>query len=223
MFPLYDSHPRRNTPLINYLLILANIGVFFIMLGAPDVERFIFTYGFIPAHFNLFNLHSYIPLFYSFFLHGGIFHILSNMWFLHIFGDNVEDEFGHFWYLPFYLAGGVAGALAQYLYAPSSAVPMIGASGAVSAVAGAYYVWFRQSRVRTLVALFVIWTTIDLPASIVLGYWFLTQLFASVGSLASYDPNQGGIAFFAHIGGFVFGYFAARLFPRRYGEFEALE
>lgn len=150
-------------------------------------------------------------------MHGGFFHIISNMWFLHIFGDNLEDRFGHFKYLLFYLVGGFAATMVQYFISSESIIPMIGASGAVAAVAGAYFVFFKQHTVKTLVVIFLFWDVIELPASFVLGYWFITQVFAGVGSLAAYDLNQGGIAFFAHIGGFIFGWLAAKS-SKRYEE-----
>ncbi len=215
MFPIRDSTPRLTTPYINYIIIFSSVFVFFLQLGSSNFELFVYQYGFIPRDFNAFILSSYQPIFSSLFLHGGIFHILSNMWFLHIFGDNVEDRLGHILYLFFYLAGGFFATITQYFFATTSTVPMIGASGAISAVAGAYFVFFRKSRVQTLVALFLIWTIIDLPASVVLGYWFITQVFAGLGSLASYDLNQGGIAFFAHVGGFIFGYLAAKSLKTR--------
>lgn len=209
MFPLRDSTPRNSFPFINYLIIALNIYIFFLQISAPSFERFIYQHSFIPAEFNVLNLSSYRFILNSIFMHGGIFHIVSNMWFLHIFGDNVEDRMGHIGYLLFYLTAGLAAAIAQYFIAPTVSVPMLGASGAVSGIAGAYFVFFKNSTVKTLVPLFIIWTVIELPATFVLGYWFLTQIFAGVGSLAAVDVNQGGIAFFAHIGGFVFGYLIA--------------
>lgn len=210
MFPIKDETPRVRFPFINYLIILVNVIIFYIQITAPNFEQFIFQHGFVARNFSLLDLDGYKSMISSMFLHGGFFHLISNMWFLHIFGDNVEDAMGHIPYLLFYIVGGMVAVFAQYFIAPQSAVPMIGASGAVSAVAGAYFVWYRRSHVKTLVALFVIWTVVDLPASVVLGYWFLTQIFAGVGSLASVDVNQGGVAFFAHIGGFVYGWFIAK-------------
>lgn len=211
MFPLKDNTPRNTFPFVNYLIIAFTIFIFLVQIGSPDFEQFVFRYGFIPRDFSLTNPSTYPFIIYSVFLHGGLFHIVSNLWFLRVFGDNVEDVFGHFRYLSFYLAGGVAAVFAQYFVAPEASVPMIGASGAISAVSGAYFVYFRNSRVHTLVALIIIWTIVDLPASVVLGYWFVTQVFSSLGSLASAgDVNQGGVAFFAHVGGFAFGYIVAR-------------
>ena len=211
MFPIRDSHPTSRFPLINYLIIALNVFVFLLQFSTGDFEGFVYQYAFIPASFNFFELSSYQAVLNSIFMHGGLFHIISNMWFLHIFGDNVEDRLGHFGYLLFYLAAGLAATLTQYFFAPNSTLPMIGASGAVAGIAGSYYVFFKQSRVKTLVAMFVVWTVIELPATFVLGYWFLTQLLAGFGSLASLSSSQGGIAFFAHVGGFIFGYTLSQL------------
>ncbi|MBI1862566.1 rhomboid family intramembrane serine protease [Candidatus Microgenomates bacterium] len=215
MFPLYDNTPRRSFPWVNYLIIAVTIAVFLVQLGAPDMEAFILKYAFVPSHFSFFNPQSYQYVLYSIFLHGSILHIVSNLWFLRVFGDNVEDAMGHFKYLLFYLLGGIIAVFSQYLVAPHTSIPMIGASGAISAVSGAYFVYFRNSRVKTLVALLVIWTVVDLSASVVLGYWFLMQVLSSLVSLAAVDGGQGGVAFFAHVGGFAFGYLLARLTAQR--------
>ncbi len=212
MFPLRDSHPSRRFPVINYLLILFTCLVFFIQLIPPDFKEFVYQYGFVPANFNFFNFESYKNIFYSIFLHGGLFHLFSNMWFLHIFGDNVEDRLGHLRYLFFYLAGGVAAVFSQYIFNTDSIIPMIGASGAVSAVAGLYFASFKRARIEALVVgFFGLWHKIELPAWFFLGYWFLTQIYSGLGALATFNSSSGGIAWFAHIGGFVFGYIVAKL------------
>jgi membrane associated rhomboid family serine protease len=208
MFPLYDNAPRYSFPFINYLLIAANIFVFFQQVTVPDPETFIYSYAFIPNQFNPVSLDSYFFILTSLFLHGGILHILSNMVFLHIFGDNIEDRLGHLRYVLFYLVGGIVATLAQFALNTGSEIPMIGASGAISAVAGAYFVWFKNSKVKTLIPFFGFLTLMDISAGIVLGYWFISQVFSGVGSLAL--VQQGGVAFFAHIGGFVFGYLMAQ-------------
>lgn len=210
MFPLSDTHPTNRFPFVNYLIIILSVFVFLLQFSTGDFEGFVYQYAFIPASFNFFEPSSYREVLNSIFMHGGLFHIISNMWFLHIFGDNVEDKLGHFGYLTFYMLAGLAATLTQYFFAPTSTVPMIGASGAVAGIAGSYYVFFKQSRVKTLVVMFVVWTVIELPATFVLGYWFVTQLLAGFGSLASTSPNAGGIAFFAHVGGFIFGYLMAK-------------
>ena len=211
MFPLRDSTPSRSFPFINYLIILINFLVFFIQLDAPDFERFVFEYGFVPVKYTPFDPSFYKYAFFSIWMHGGWFHIISNMWFLHIFGDNVEDRIGHFSYLLFYIFSGFAAVFLQYFVNMESVLPMIGASGAVSGVAGIYFVLFRDSRIKTLVmGFFGFVQIIELPVWFFLGYWFFIQVFSGLGSLVAYDMNQGGVAWFAHIGGFLWGYYVGR-------------
>lgn len=210
MIPLYDENPRSSFPFINYLLIAANILMFLTQMGAPDPEQFVYANGFIPSLFNPFDGASYQRILTSMFMHGGLLHIASNMIFLHVFGDNVEDRLGHIRYLLFYLAAGVAAAFTQFLVNTGSDIPMIGASGAVAGVAGAYFVWFSNSKIRTLVPVLGFISFMDISAGFMLGYWFLTQLLSGLGTFAI--AEQGGIAFFAHIGGFAFGYLMARAF-----------
>ncbi len=206
MFPLKDSKKTNIIPFINYGLIFFTIFIFFLQLISGDFEDFVFRYGFIPNKFNFFNLESYKNVIFSIFLHGGFFHILSNMWFLHIFGDNVEEKLGHFKYLIFYILGGVFAVFSQYIFNPNSIIPMIGASGAVSAVAGVYFAFFKKSKIESLVFSFGFVTKVNFPAWFFLGYWFLIQVFSGAGSLLTFNQNQGGVAWFAHIGGFLFGY-----------------
>lgn len=216
MLPISDSTPRRNIPIVNYILILLNIYFFYLEIIAPDTEAFVAQNAFIPSQFSFFSPLSYYYIFSSMFLHGGIMHILSNLWFLHIFGDNVEDVLGHIPYLFFYLAGGVVATFSQYFVAPDVTVPMIGASGAISAVSGMYFVLYRRSTVKTVVVLFFgLFQIVNIPVWLFLGYWFVIQLFSGVGSFSSVDPNAGGVAYMAHIGGFVFGYFAAQFVKRQ--------
>jgi len=215
MFPLSDIAPRRRFPLVNYLIIIITIYVFFLQLSAPDFEEFIFQYGFVPSRFSLFDFSSYKYIFYSIFLHGGFFHIFSNLWFLHIFGDNVEDKMGHLNYLFFYILSGVVAVFSQYLFNLKSNIPMIGASGAISGVAGAYFVFYPRGKIKSLMPTFFgFYDIVILPAWFFLGYWFLIQLLLGFGSLVTFDINQGGVAWFAHIGGFLFGYFWAKRFKK---------
>lgn len=206
MFPLYDTTPRKRFPFMNYLLIAVNIYAFYLQLIAADIEGFTTAYSFIPRQFHLYDIYSYQMIITSIFLHGSLFHIASNMWFLHIFGDNVEDTFGHIGYLLFYVAAGIIATLTQYVFDPTSVIPLIGASGAISGVAGAYFVLFKYSKVRTIVPIFIVFSLVDIPVWLFLGYWFFIQLFSGLGSLASLDAQYGGIAFLAHVGGFIFGY-----------------
>jgi len=207
MFPLYDSSERKRFPIVNYAFIALNIFIFFVQFSSGNFERFVYEFGFIPQRFELFNFETYGYIVTSMFMHGGIWHILSNLWFLHVFGDNVEDRMGHFWYGLFYIAAGVAATLTQYILDPGSSIPLVGASGAISGVAGAYFLLFKNSKIRSLIPTGLYVTTADLPVWFFLGYWFVLQVFSG---FMTFDPNaQGGVAFFAHIGGFVFGLFIA--------------
>lgn len=214
MFPLRDTNERSTFPFINYLIIAANIFVFYLQLSSPDFEAFVRQYAFTPANFSFFDLNSYFFILSSMFMHGSLLHILGNMWFLHIFGDNVEDRMGHFTYLLFYLLAGAAATFAQYILSTGSEIPMLGASGAISGVTGAYFIFFKRSTIKAIVPGFGLWSTSDLPATWFLGYWFLLQVFNGANSLNTVD-GEGGVAWFAHIGGFVAGYLMAKLFPKR--------
>ncbi len=218
MFPLYDSTKRERFPFVNYLIIIANIYMFWLEISASNSEAFIQQNSFVASNFHFFNPYSYIPILTSLFVHGSLLHLLSNMWFLRIFGDNVEDRLGHIRYLIFYLVGGVIASLSQYFLDPSSVIPMVGASGAISAIAGAYFVFFRKSTVKTLVPIIFLFTIIDIPVWLFLGYWFFIQLFSGLGSLTSMTLQDGGIAWFAHIGGFIFGYLFAKLFSQSHAQ-----
>jgi membrane associated rhomboid family serine protease len=214
MIPLWDDVPRTRWPVITFILIAANCVVFFQELAAPPIEReqIIAAYSLIPARSTAF-LSGYpvgfsegiLPFFTSMFLHGGWMHLIGNMWFLWLFGDNVEDRVGHGRYLLLYLAGGLAGAVAHWSFNMASQVPTVGASGAIAAVMGAYLITFPGARIRTLVPIFIFFTWFDMPAFIILIYWLLLQFLSGVASVAVADPMQGGVAFFAHVGGFVAG------------------
>lgn len=211
MLPLSDSTRAKKFPFVNYLIILFTGFIFFIQLIVPNFEEFIFQYGFVPSRFDFFDLSSYRYIIYSIFLHGGWFHFFSNMWFLHIFGDNVEDRFGHISYLFFYLLAGFTAVFSQLIFNFGSDIPMIGASGAISGVTGAYFVLFKRGRIKALVPTFFgFFDVIELPAGFFLGYWFFIQVFSGLGSLVTFDITQGGVAWFAHIGGFLTGYLIAK-------------
>lgn len=205
MFPLYDTARSRIFPLINLTLIVANILAFLyeLQMGSDALNNFIFNWGLIPAHLISDPTGSWKTIYTSMFLHGGWFHILSNMWVLFIFGDNIEARMGKMKYLVFYLLSGTAAGLLQTYILPSSQVPMIGASGAIAGVLGAYLVLFPRSRVASLVPIFFIFTIIEIPAVIFLIFWFLTQIYSGWFSLQG--SGGSGIAWWAHVGGFIFG------------------
>ena len=199
MFPISDVIPSRTTPIVTISLIALNAlaWLYELQLDSYDLELFVRYYGVVPAAFAWGDVLS------SMFLHGGWTHFLGNMLFLWIFGDNVEDRLGHVGYLLFYLGCGALAAVAQVFVSPSSGVPMIGASGAIAGVMGAYFVLYPHSRVLAVVFFIFIFDIVEIPAIFFLGVWFLMQLFSGVGSVV--DAAEGGIAFMAHVGGFVGG------------------
>lgn len=201
MLPLRDTQPSYSTPVVTLLLIAVNVFVFLFEVSLDPYSRnhFIHAYGVVPARFEFASLIT------SMFLHGGWMHLIGNMWFLWIYGDNVEDVLGRLKYLLFYLGCGVAAALAQFAANPDSRVPMVGASGAIAGVMGAYLLKFPHSRILTLLPIFVFFTTIEVPATLVLVYWFVIQFFSGVGEVAASASSRGGVAWFAHIGGFLAG------------------
>lgn len=220
MIPLKDKNPSYSFPFVNYLLIAANVAVFIYELSlGSGLEAFFTKFGLVPSrYFEAVANHThlvtrYVPFFTSMFIHGGWLHIIGNMWFLYIFGDNVEDKLGHRKYLVFYLLSGLAaGALQTYLSAGSS-VPTIGASGAISGVLGAYLVLFPRARIVTLIPIFFIFDIIDVSAILFIGFWFMMQFFSGVQSFG--QAVSGGIAWWAHVGGFVAGILMVPVFRRR--------
>ena len=214
MIPLRDTKTSHRLPVQTIGLIILTAYIFYLQIITPDIEAFILRYAFIPETFSFADPSTWLQLVTPIFLHGGFLHIISNMLFLWVFGDNVEEELG-FWYLPVYLLGGIAANLGQYLIAPDSPIPIIGASGAVAMVLGAYLVWFPHHTVKTLVPLLFFITIINIPASVLLIYWFVLQLFSGVTSLDPITAQAGeGIAYFAHIGGFVAGVLIALVWKR---------
>jgi len=199
MFPIRDTQPSYSKPIVTVLLIVVNILVFLFEFSLDPYSQnaLIFTYGLVPDHFRWMNV------FTSMFLHGGWMHVLGNMWFLWIFGDNIEDILGHGKFVLFYLLCGIAAAMTQTYLSLDSRVPMVGASGAIAGVMGAYMVKFPSSRIYTLI-FYIFITTLDVPAWVMLIYWFGIQFVSGLGSLAA-PTAQGGTAFFAHVGGFLAG------------------
>jgi len=211
MIPLRDIIPSRTTPVVTIALIAVNILVFVYELSlGRAVDAFTLYWGLVPAAF------SWVTVFTSMFLHGGLLHVGGNMLYLWIFGDNVEDRMGHGRFLVFYLLCGVAAALAQTITAPDSVVPMVGASGAIAGVMGAYFVLYPKSRIVTLIPLFFFFQVIEVPAILFLGIWFLMQFLSGVGSIVSTVGGgpAGGVAFWAHVAGFVAGISGVVVFRR---------
>ena len=211
MFPISDVIPSRTVPFVTVSLIIANALVFVYMLTLPNgqLEGFVSAYAVVPAWFS-------VPtLFTSQFLHAGWMHIIGNMLYLWIFGDNVEDRLGHFGYLLFYLGAGAVAAILQVYFNPYSTVPMLGASGAIAGVMGAYFVLYPQSRVLTIIFILIFFDVVEIPAVFFLGVWFLMQLMSGVGSLGITSSAGGGTAFWAHVGGFVVGVFPGLILRSR--------
>lgn len=211
MFPLKDHQPSHKFPIINISLIAANIFVFFKELTAVDLDVFIAQYALVPNLIDIGNPSTLLPFITSMFLHAGFVHILSNLWFLWIFGDNVEAAFGHLKYLLFYLVFGIAASLTQTIFIANSSLPMLGASGAIAGVLGAYLKFFPNHRIDTIVPLFGFPTIIGIPASFMLIYWFIIQAFSSVAIVITATASIGGIAYLAHAGGFVSGLIISHL------------
>ncbi|MGA7853355.1 MAG: rhomboid family intramembrane serine protease [Candidatus Acidiferrales bacterium] len=222
MIPLKDLTPRRSFPIVTLSLILVNVVVFLyqVTLSPRAANTFIMTYAAVPAKIQLALAgHHYtmaqalVPLFTCMFLHGGWLHIIGNMWFLWIFGANVEDRMGPIHYLIFYLVCGVGSSVAQTIFSWGSNIPALGASGAISGVLGAYLIFLPGSQILTLVTLFIIWFRARIPAIVFIVLWFLIQFLSAVGSLgASSAQAGGGVAWWAHVGGFVLGMLLAKIF-----------
>ncbi len=214
MFPISDSIPARRFPFITVALIAINVFVFFQQIVTPDTEAFVATYALIPSKVNFANPATLFPFITSMFLHGGFLHIISNMWFLWVFGDNVEGYLGTFKYLLLYFASGILGSLAQFLLMRDSPIPTLGASGAIAGVLGAYYVMFPESKIKTLLPVFGFISFVTVSAPFMLGYWFILQVISGAVSLPS-TGSMGGVAFFAHIGGFIAGFVLAKILKPR--------
>jgi membrane associated rhomboid family serine protease len=224
--PLRDNIRRRSFWAVTLLLIVANVCAFLIELSlGPELNRLVFYFGLIPARYT--TPHGFthltvegflLPIFVSMFLHGGWLHLLGNMLFLFVFGRSVEDRFGHLRFLLIYLLGGLGGALAHIVLNAGSRVPTIGASAAIAGILGAYFISFPRARITTVIpVIFFLWT-VELPALLLLGYWFLIQFFTGYQMLAIQTATAGGIAWWAHVGGFLVGMLlAATLRPQRRG------
>lgn len=213
MIPLRDVIPSRSTPYVTVTLIVLNAVAWLAEVGMPrevlaDVLR---LYGVVPADFHVPTLVT------SMFLHGSWSHVIGNMWYLWIFGDNVEDNVGHGRFIVFYLLCGAVAALGQVAMDPTSTLPTIGASGGIAGVMGAYFVLYPRSRVLTLIPLIIFWEIIELPAIFLLGFWFVMQLFSAGAIAVTANTQGGGVAFAAHVAGFIAGMVAVFGFRRRQG------
>ena len=209
LFPYKDDNPSILYPFTTYTIIGLNVSVFLLQFyiagNNQDLARsIIFEFGLVPNRFNI------IDVITSMFLHGGIYHIVGNMWFLYIFGDNIESILGHIRFIYFYIFCGAGAAFLQFIVEPTSSIPMVGASGAISGVLGAYMIKFPKAKVHVIAVVIFFITTFVVPAQIVLGVWFLMQLSGGLGSLGI--DTTGGIAWFAHIGGFICGVISIKFF-----------
>jgi membrane associated rhomboid family serine protease len=223
MFPIRDDQPRYSTPYVTWFLIALNILIFVFqsMLDPASSELFARQFGMVPSHLAAFLAGSsryplpavILPFFTSMFLHGSWVHVLGNMWFLYIFGDNVEDYLGHFTYLVFYILAGLIAMATQVAIYLHSNVPTVGASGAIAGVLGAYFILYPRARVLTWFFLFVFYV----PAWVMLGYWFVLQFLSGAAtlSMANASRDVGGVAVWAHVGGFVAGAIMIKIFPER--------
>jgi len=223
MFPIRDDQPRYSTPFVNGFLIAFNLLIYLFqsMLDPQSYELFARQFGVVPSHVTALLAGSpkysfvavILPLFTSMFLHAGWMHVLGNMWFLYIFGDNIEDYLGHFTYLVFYVLCGLFAMATQVAMYPHSNLPTVGASGAIAGVLGAYFISYPRARVLTWFFVFVFYV----PAWIMLGYWFVLQFMAGAVTLsvARTGKDVGGVAVWAHVGGFVAGLIMIKLFPER--------
>ena len=210
MIPLRDVIPSRTTPYITVTIIVLNAVAWCYELALPGhaLPAFLQIYGVVPADFEASTLVT------SMFLHGSWLHVIGNMWYLWIFGDNVEDRVGHGGFIVLYLMCGFVAALGQTVVDPDSTLPMVGARGAIAGVMGAYFVLYPRSRVLMLIPLVIYWEIIEVPATMLLGFWFLMQLF-SAGAIAVTAGTGGGVAFMAHIAGFIAGIGGIFVFRRR--------
>src|SRR5947199_551893 len=225
MIPIRDDQPRFSTPYVTYFIVALNVLIFLFKLsvraeGPHALAGFMYQFGVVPRevtgiitgtpHISL--AAAFVPILTSMFLHASFLHILGNMWVLWIFGDNIEDYLGHFKYLLFYFASGLGAGLLHILFNLNSRLPSVGASGAIAGVMGAYFVLYPRARVLTIVPLIIFFTFWWLPAWIVLGYWFLVQFLSGAATaIAATSQTTGGVAFWAHVGGFAAGILLIKL------------
>ena len=220
MIPIRDRNPSGTFPVVTVSIITINVLVFLFELSlGRRLDSFLFRFGVIPLKLthsadipDSTIINTYFPFLSSMFLHGGFIHLIGNMWYLWIFGDNVEDTLGRFKFTIFYLVCGIGSAAVHVYFNSQSGVPCIGASGAIAGILGAYMITFPRARVLVLLPLFIIWEMIELPAIIVLGFWFLIQFFSGAATISS--SHGGGVAWWAHIGGFALGIILIKTLPK---------
>lgn len=206
MLPISDERSSDAIPFATIMIIAVNVIVFLIQMISPNLDEIIYKFAIVPTKVDFQNINTLYVFVTSMFLHGGLMHIASNMWFLHIFGDNVEGDLGFVNYLIMYFLGGIVAGLIQYLFMVGQSIPIIGASGAIAAVLGYYLVRFPHHRIKTMIPFgggFV--RIVDMSSFFVVGMWFLTQVFSGVASISVQTADTGGVAWWAHVGGFVFG------------------
>ncbi|MGE3513429.1 MAG: rhomboid family intramembrane serine protease [Vicinamibacterales bacterium] len=211
MIPLRDIIPSRTTPYVTVTVIVMNAVAWLYEVTLPEqtLHTFLLTYGVVPGALEASTLVS------SMFLHGSWAHVIGNMWYLWIFGDNVEDRMGHGRFIAFYLLCGIGAAIGHVMAEPGSMIPTVGASGAIAGVMGAYFVLYPHSKVLTLIPLIIVWDVVELPAILLLGFWFLLQLLSAGASTLASDAGGGGIAFVAHVAGFALGAIGVYVFKKR--------
>ncbi len=220
MIPLRDRNPSGSFPVVTVCIIILNVLVFFYELSlGRHLDNLIVHFGVVPlkvTHFSTINgatvLNTYFPFLSYLFLHGGFIHLIGNIWYLWIFGDNVEDTLGHLKFILFYFVCGIVSAIVHVVFNSQSGVPCVGASGAIAGILGAYMVTFPRARILVVLPLFIVWEFIELPAAMVLGFWFVIQFFIGVATLSS--SGGEGVAWWAHIGGFVSGIILIKLLSR---------
>jgi len=213
MFPLHDDNPTRDASVVVYALIVLNVIIFFYQSSLSNFELAVWfnNWAVIPQQLTSEFSRELITVITSQFLHANLIHLISNMWFLYLFGNNVEDRLGAWLFLPFYLVCGAVAVFAQVAFAPNSSVPMVGASGAIAGVMGAYIIKFPRAKILTLVFLGFFFTFVQIPAAVFLGFWIFGQtVYAALA-----NPNQPGVAYLAHVGGFVAGMILLAFLPKR--------
>ncbi len=215
MFPIRDTIRSRSFPFINWMIIILNTLIFLFQsnLSQSALDSFINTFALIPARIDPGSPLTWYPILTHFWLHSSLLHLVSNMWILFIFGDNVEDRLGSFRYLIFYLLGGICAGSLQYFFSVGTEIPALGASGAIASVMGAYFLFFPRSKVVTFIPILLFVWFVNISSYVYLGIWFLIQVLSGLASLQSpASASMGGVAWWAHIGGFLFGLLMAKPF-----------